>query len=161
MKIRKLTLEDIKPVNKIRNHYISTTKNICRSCKKSLEDDIDFFTEILNNDYPVVVCDIDGDIVGFAYLSPFRNTDGYDKTMELSIYLSPNYVSKGLGTMLLKEIEAMSKEKYHVIVSVITSSNEDSIKFHLKNDFNIFGEMKDACYLDGNYFDITFMQKLI
>lgn len=161
MKIENITLDDIKEINKIRNYYISNTNYIFRRCEKSYDNDLDFFKECLANNYPCVVAKDGNEITGFAYLYPFRSLDGYDKTMELSIYTSPNKKQKGIGSALLKEIEALSKDKYHTLVSVITADNQNSIAFHKKTGFTEIGTMKECGYVNGTFLDATFMQKIL
>ncbi len=161
MGVRTLKLEDVLEVNKIRNYYISNTNYIFRRSEKDYESDVSFFKEVLENNYPCVVYEENGEIIGFAYLSPFRALDGYDKTMELSIYLKPSNDKKGLGTIILEEIENLSKNKYHVIVSVITSDNLNSILFHEKRGFKIMGELKEVGFVNNKYLDATFMQKIL
>ncbi len=159
MMIRKLTLDDVKVVNNIRNYYISNTNYIFRRCEKDYQSDLDFFNEVLEKDYPVVVATENDNIIGFAYLYPFRSLDGYDRTMELSIYLDKDSKQNGIGSKILAEIEKLSIGKYHVIISVITSDNQGSIDFHLKKGFELVGTMKEVGFVNNKYLDATFMQK--
>ncbi len=161
MQIRQLKLDDVLEVNKIRNFYISNTNYIFRRSEKGYQDDYAFFEEVLEKDYPCVTLEVENEVLGFAYLYPFRALDGYDKTMELSIYLKPNIEKKGYGKLILEEIEKLSKDKYHVIVSVITSDNFNSIDFHKKRGFEIMGELKEVGFVNGTYLDATFMQKIL
>ncbi len=161
MKITTLTINDVKEINKIRNYYISNSNYIFRRSEKKLDEDIAFFSNCLKNGYPCIVAKNNEKIIGFAYLSPFRNIDGYDRTMELSIYTLPNETQKGLGSKLLDRIETLSSNKYHTIISVITSDNENSISFHKKHNFVEIGTMKECGYLNGTYLDATFMQKIL
>lgn len=161
MEIKQINLSDVKEINEIRNYYILNTNYIFRKSAKSFDDDYAFFEEIINKEYPAVVALENGEILGFAYLYPFRSLDGYDKTMELSIYVKPNLSKKGIGSDLLNQIFKKSNDKYHVIISVITSSNENSIKFHKKHGFYTTGELKEVGFLNNEFLDVTFMQKII
>lgn len=159
--IRNLTLDDVKQINDIRNYYIENTDFIFRNEKKSFEEDLKYFKEILDKDYPAIVL-VDGDtILGFSNLSPFRSTDGYDKTAELSIYLKNDMDSRGYGTLLLREIEKLAINKYHLILSVISSTNTKSISFHEKNEYSIAGVLKESGFISNKYIDVTIMQKII
>lgn len=161
MNISKLNINDVLEVNKIRNYYITNSNYIFRRCEKSLNDDVLFFEEVLSKDYPCIVLKNANELLGFAYLYPFRALDGYDKTMELSIYLKPNCNGIGLGSLLLDNIEQLSKTKYHSLISVITSDNTSSIKFHENRGFKTVGVMKEAGYVNNQYLDATFMQKIL
>lgn len=159
--IRNLTLDDVKQINDIRNYYIENTDFIFRNEKKSFEEDLKYFEEILDKGYPAIVL-ADGDnILGFANLSPFRSTDGYDKTAELSIYLKDDIHNTGFGTLLLEEIEKLAINKYHLILSVISSTNTKSISFHEKNEYSVAGVLKESGFINNKYIDVTIMQKFI
>lgn len=162
MKFRKLDLNDVLEVNTIRNYYIKTTNYIFRTTTKDYGDDLEFFEDMIARDYPCVVCIDEFDILqGFAYVSPFRSIDGYDKTVELSIYLKSELAHKGIGSALLSEVEKLCEDKFHCLVSVITSENKNSIKFHKKNGFNKVGELKECGFMKNQYIDVTFMQKIL
>lgn len=162
MKFRNLELSDVLEINTIRNHYIETTNYIFRRAKKDYGDDLEFFEDTLEKDYPCIVCIDDFDVLqGFAYVSPFREIDGYDRTMELSIYLKSGLENKGLGSELLHELEKLCEGRFHCLVSVITSDNKNSIKFHKKNGFSKVGELKESGFMKNQYVDVTFMQKIL
>ncbi len=159
MEIRKVELDDVLEINNIRNYYINNTDYIFRREQRKYDEEAKFFKEVLEKDYPCLVYEEDNQILGFAYLSPFRVLDGYDRTMELSIFLKPNIQRNGIGSSILKEIENLSKDKYHCLVSVITRTNERSISFHKKNGFEIVGQMKEVGFINKKYIDIVIMQK--
>jgi len=65
---------------------------------------------------------------------------GYQYTVEHSVYVAPEYIGKGIGTLLLNElIELAKSEGYHVMIGGIDAANKDSIAFHKK-----FGLLKMA-----------------
>lgn len=162
MEFRKLNLSDVLEINTIRNYYIKSTNYIFRRSKKSYGEDLEFFQNVIEKNYPCVVYIDDNSILqGFAYLYPFREIDGYDRTMELSIYLKNGIENKGVGSALLTEIEELCKNRFHCLVSVITSENKASIKFHKKNGFNKVGELKECGFMQNEYIDVTFMQKIL
>lgn len=161
MEIRKTILSDVKDINDIRNYYIENTVYVFRNSKKSYEDDYSFFEDIIKNDYPSVTLIENEEVIGFSYVAPFRPIDGYIKTMELSIYLKEGYGKNGYGKKMLEEIETLSKGRYHVLISVISKVNENSISFHKKNGFSVAGEFKEIGFLKNTYLDVTFMQKIL
>lgn len=161
MEIRKTTLSDVKEINDIRNYYIENTLFIFRNNIKSYDEEYSFFKDIIKNDYPSVTLIDNGEVVGFSYVAPFRAIDGYNRTMELSIYLKDGYGRNGYGKKMLEEIENLSKDRYHVLVSVVSKVNDKSISFHEKNGFSIVGEFKEIGRLKNTYLDVTFMQKIL
>ncbi|MBI5939347.1 MAG: N-acetyltransferase, partial [Caulobacterales bacterium] len=55
---------------------------------------------------PYVVAELDGQVIGYAYASPFRPRTGYRYTAETSIYVAPSAKGRGLGSTLLAPVIA-------------------------------------------------------
>jgi len=109
--------------------------------------------------YPLIVAEIDGYIVGYASLSPFRSKEGYAATVENSIYVDSKYHGKGIGKALLEKIICIGKEKnFHVIVAGISSGNDISVKLHENFGFKYCGIFKEVAYKFGKWQDCLFYQ---
>lgn len=69
------------------------------------------------------------------------------RSADLSIYIDNNHTHEHLGKYLLDEIIKLV-EKYNIdtIVSIVTSENENSVKFHLKNNFTLKGTLHNVAY---------------
>ncbi|HAS11326.1 MAG TPA: GNAT family N-acetyltransferase, partial [Acidimicrobiaceae bacterium] len=55
----------------------------------------------------VVVAEVDGEVAGFASLSPYRDRPAYRTTVEDSIYVHGDHRGTGVGRALLEEIVAV------------------------------------------------------
>lgn len=77
------------------------------------------------------------EIIGFAYVAPWRQRSGYLKIVENSIYLSAPATGKRLGTMLLTElVERCRQAGIREIIAVIADRGaEASIRLHTKLGF--------------------------
>jgi len=112
--------------------------------------------------HPLIVCEVDGYVAGYASLSEFRSKEGYKNTCELSVYIDPQYHRNGLGHKLMVYMIELGKEiGYHVIMSGITADNEISIKMHEKLGFEHCGHMKEVGFKFGRYLDCVFYQLII
>ncbi|MFW9262497.1 GNAT family N-acetyltransferase [Nostoc sp. CALU 546] len=49
---------------------------------------------------PWLVCEINGEVVGYAYASPYRTRAAYQWSVETSVYVSANYRRKGIAKAL-------------------------------------------------------------
>ncbi|MFA7119774.1 MAG: N-acetyltransferase family protein [Sphaerochaetaceae bacterium] len=113
--------------------------------------------------YPsYVVLDEKGKVIGICRLKPFLEMSTFDETAELMYFLNKEYTGKGIGSMLLAELE---KEAYargirRLIVS-ISEENHGSQKFHEKHGFVQCGVFHDVGKKFGRYFSIVWMEKEI
>lgn len=70
------------------------------------------FLERINSvikDYPYIVIEDDGEIIGYAYASCFNERSAYSWDADLAIYLDMNCRGKGAGSLLLRNCLKYSK----------------------------------------------------
>ncbi len=162
--IRTTIREDLFAINSILNDVIINHDYYLSNSLKTLHDTELWFEEHQNsNYYTILTCIVGGDIAGWVSLSPFRASNGYDTTAELSVYVHPDYHRKGIGSTLMREIEAFAKEKglLHCIISVITAGNVASIALHEKHNYKTIGIMPEIAFKNGKYQDVVLMTKII
>ena len=111
---------------------------------------------------PVIVAEFGHDVIGFGTYGTFRERFGYRFTVEHSVYVTPNFIGKGIGSKLLKElIRLATAQKYHVMVGGIDADNTDSIAFHKKFGFTECGIIKQAAFKFDRWLDLQFMQLIL
>lgn len=160
MNIRKLEEKDIKQCLEIYNYYIENTCFTLEEGKLNLED----FTkrcESISKRYPFIVLENDEKIViGYAYLDTFNPRSAYRKTADLSVYVNKDHLHRHAGRLLLHGIEKLASE-YGItnIISIVTSENETSCNFHLKNGFVPEGIIHDVAFKFGKTLSVSYFRK--
>lgn len=83
--------------------------------------------------YPYIVALYQGKIVGYTYVSTFRDRIAYNWGLETSIYLTPEVKGQKLGKKLYTKLEQILKIQHITnLVASITYPNPQSIAFHEK-----------------------------
>lgn len=101
-------------------------------------------------------------VIGFCYLKPYHPFSTFKETAEITYFIDPLEVGKGIGKMALKLLESEGKEiGVKQILASIASLNEQSLIFHLKNGFKECGRFNKIINKNGICFDIVWMQKEI
>lgn len=156
MTIRKAVYADVPYLLDIYNYEIENGVATLDIDKKSIEDWEKWFFNHNVGNHPLIVCEIDGAVAGYASLSSYREKQAYSSTVELSVYVSPDYRRMGVGTLLMKEILKMAREDetIHTVVSVITSSNTVSCRLHERLGFTFCGTIKEVAFKFGEYIHI-------
>jgi L-amino acid N-acyltransferase len=110
----------------------------------------------------VVVAEIDGEIAGFASLSPYRDRPAYRTTVEDSIYVHGDHRGSGVGRALLEEIVAVARERgFHSVIARIVADHTASIRLHKAAGFQHVGVEREVGRKFGRWLDVTVMQLLL
>ena len=157
MTIRKAERKDIEALLYIYNHEVVKGVSTLDINPRTIEQWTEWFECHNIKNHPLIVCEDEGVITGYASLSSYRAKEAYASTVELSIYVHPEYRGKGVGSVLMGEIIAMAKadETVHTVVSVITSGNAASERLHNKFGFIFSGIIKEVGVKFGKYLDIS------
>jgi len=160
--IRDVQLNDLKAIQAIYNEAIENTTITFDIIPRS-DDVMLSWYEAHQGFYKILVYEMNGEAVGFASLSKYREHHAYKATVELSIYVQKTLRGAGIGKALMSAIIAYAKacESIHNVVSVITSENEKSIKFHIDYGFTHCGQIKDAGYKFERYLGIDMLQLIV
>ena len=114
----------------------------------------------LTQQFPWLVWEEEGEILGYAYGSaPFERA-AYRWCAEDSIYLLPEAQGKGIGKRLCLALEkVLFYQGYLRIYALITAENEVSIAFHKKLGYVFRGEMPHAGIKFGRRIGVIWMDK--
>jgi phosphinothricin acetyltransferase len=111
---------------------------------------------------PVLVMAREEEILGFGSYGPFRPWDGYQYTVEHSLYVHPSYRRQGIGKALLAAlIEVAFQQQVHVMVAGIDAENQGSIVLHKQFGFIAVGTLQQVGFKFGRWLDLCFMQKIL
>ena len=120
------------------------------------------FEEKLQKGFPVIVAEMNNEVIGFGYYSEFRFREAYKFTVEHSVYANKNYIGKGIGKLLLTElIERAKKQNLHTMIGVIDSENTNSIDFHKKFGFKEVGFIKESGFKFNKWLHSVIVQKML
>ena len=102
-----------------------------------------------------------GEILGFAYVAPWRQKSAYRRTVEDSIYLRAAATGKRIGTKLLEELLALSKQAgVKEVVAVISDSGaESSVRLHEQFGFKKQGHLAKVGFKFNRWLGTILMQK--
>ena len=109
--ITPLLKKNLKDALRIYNYYVIHSFSNFEEKKVSLNDFTNNYRNIKNKKLPFLAAMIDKNLVGIAYLNKFREKSGYRFAFENTIYVHNDYLKKGIGSRLLKQLITLSKKK--------------------------------------------------
>jgi len=161
LKIRDATADDLQAIDDIYNHYVLTCTCTWQTAPEPMQARREWFAAH-GGKFPVIVGELGGQVVGWGALSPYHRREGYQFTVENSVYVRPGLHGKGIGTTLLKELIQRAKALGHrSIVAVISGDQTPSIALHAKHGFAEAGRLREAGYKFEKWLDVVYMQKML
>lgn len=103
---------------------------------------------------PWLVCDIRGEIAGYAYATPFKTRAGYRWSCDLTVYVHPNHHRQGVGRALYTTLfKCLVAQGYCVAVATITIPNPASIALHESMGMRRVGAYEHIGHKFGEWLD--------
>ncbi len=101
-----------------------------------------------------------GEVAGFATFAPFREGDGYARTMEHSIFLDPDAAGDGIGERLMEALLREGRARgVHSLIACVTGENDVGLKFHRDQGFELIGSIPEAAQKFGRWMDLRILQR--
>jgi L-amino acid N-acyltransferase YncA len=119
--------------------------------------------DIVSQNYPYLVAQCAGEVIGYAYASPYRRRPAYRHTAENSVYLHPAWVGRGIGRQLMSALLAQCEVGgVRQIVAVIgDSANCASIGLHKSLGFREVGVLRSVGFKFDRWVDSVLMQRTL
>ncbi len=151
---------DLAAILAIYNDAVRTTTAIWNNSTVDLDNRLSWLESRRRQDYPVLVAEDAGTVVGYGSFGDFRAFDGYRFTVEHSIYVDAAARRQGIATaLLIALIERASALGKHVMVAGIAADNDASIALHARHGFTETGRMPEVGTKFGRWLDLVLMQK--
>ena len=153
--IRKATLADAPAIAKIYEYYVLET-TITYEVEPPDAKEMSNRWKNISANYPYLVMEEKGRVIGYAYAARFRERKAFDPTTEVSIYLDKDYCADGRGPMLMKALfKELEAYPYATAVACISSNNEFSAKFCKKVGFHYVGTLENVGYKKNQWLGLA------
>ncbi|MGN0485651.1 MAG: GNAT family N-acetyltransferase [Acutalibacteraceae bacterium] len=169
MKIERVKEEDVVKLLEIYAPYVEKTAISFEYEVPSVEE---FRKRIrcISEKYPYIkAVDDKGEILGYAYAGAFKVRSAYNRSVETTIYIKENCRRNGIGRSLYESLEKLLKEMgiINLYACIAYTAEEDdylkndSLYFHQKLGYNIFGTFHQCGYKFNRWYDMIWMEKMI
>ena len=119
--------------------------------------------------YPYLIAEEGGNILGYAYASPFHDRPAYGWAVETSIYVDQNIKHRGIGRKLHDALESTLREQgiLNMNACIAYPPEEDehldknSVEFHAHMGYRLVGEFYKCGYKFNRWYNMVWMEKLI
>lgn len=102
----------------------------------------------------------DGEVVGWASLSPVSGRCVYSGVAEVSVYVAERARGRGIGAKLLAAlVEASEREGIWTLQAGIFPENAASIAIHERAGFRVVGRREKLGAMDGRWRDVVLLER--
>ena len=162
MNIRLATEDDLDAVREIFNYYVGISTCTFNLEPYSREEYLTAYrarTEKL----PLVVAEIEGEIVGWAGLSQWRRAGtAYNRSVEGSVYVHKDHHRKGIGMKLTVDMIDRAKALGHrTLIGGACTEQEGSLALQRKLGFETVGVFRNVGYKFGRWLDVEHTQLML
>lgn len=119
--------------------------------------------------YPYLVAEEDGEILGYAYTGIFKDRAAYDWAAEVSVYVREDKRGLGAGGRLYAVLEEISRAQHiqnlNACIAYADTEDEyltrDSVDFHSHLGYSMVGKFHQCGYKFGRWYDMMWMEKIL
>lgn len=160
--IRAAALGDLPSIREIYNHYVLNSSVTFNDSPWTFPVVRKKFEQATQRGYPFIVAESpSGQLLGFAYVYPWKERAAYRFSVENHIYLGPASTGKGLGKALMAELIDRSRAAgVKEMIAVIADKGADaSIRMHEAFGFTEAGHMGKVGFKYDRWLGQVTMQK--
>ncbi|WP_417382798.1 GNAT family N-acetyltransferase [Gimesia sp.] len=161
MIIRPAVLSDLEAMTEIYNEAILTSTATFDMEPMTRDERLPWF-ESHDERHPILVADVEKQIVGWACLSQWRPRRAYADTAETSFYVKTSHRGRGIGRQLKQAIiEEARRLGYHTLIAGVAEGNEVSLHLNQSFGFEVVGTFKEVGKKFGKVLDVTYLQLML
>jgi L-amino acid N-acyltransferase YncA len=158
--IRLAQLSDLGSITEIYNDAIQTTTATFDTEPRTEAQQIQWF-ESHGPRHPILVAEVDGNVVGWASLTKWSDRRAYDETAETSFYVQTESRGQGIGRKLKEAILAEGlRLGYHSLIARVAEGSEASMHLNESFGFRRVGVLKEVGRKFGRLLDVHIFQKI-
>ncbi|MDR1211623.1 MAG: GNAT family N-acetyltransferase [Spirochaetaceae bacterium] len=159
--IRGVKSEDAGAIVFIYNYYIKNSPATFEEIPLSARDMAARIRAVGEN-YPWIVWEENGEILGYAYMHRYHERAAYRYTAEDSVYVRAGCEGRGIGRALLEHLIGVARKmEIRVLLSIITVPNAASVGLHEKFGFTKVGQFPEVGYKFDQWLDVGYWELLL
>lgn len=159
--IRQATEADLEAITAIYNEAIVSTTATFDTETKTLHDRRAWF-QSHGERHPVLVAEVDGQVVGWSALTKWSDRRAYDRTGETTFYVAASCRGRGVGRALKAAIiEEARHLNYHSLIARVAETSVESLHLNESFGFRKVGTLKEVGFKFGRLLDVHILQKML
>ncbi|MFN2427731.1 MAG: arsinothricin resistance N-acetyltransferase ArsN1 family B [Candidatus Binatia bacterium] len=157
--IRDARPTDAPTLTTIYNHYIAESVITFEEHPVPPDEFARRIEAVQSASLPWLVAEQDGEVIGYAYATKWRDRSAYRFSVEVTVYLSHTDTRRGIGTALYAALFPMLKARgVHIVIGGITLPNEASVALHEKFGMHKVAHFEQVGFKFDRWLDVGYWQ---
>lgn len=158
--IRPVSLSDASYIANIYNYYIQNSTVTFEEKEVNGTDIQSRIEKVISAGLPWLLAEHRGQIVGYAYATPWKERSAYRFSVEISVYVAHQHHGEGWGSKLYDSLfDELRKREIHLVIGGITLPNEASIALHEKFEMQKVAHFKEIGFKFDKWLDVGYWQR--
>lgn len=159
--IRLATPADRTAIDAIYAHYVRTSTCTYTEVVET-DDERRAWFESHGPHHPITVLEESDEVLGWASLSPWKSRSAYRWSVELSIYLRPDVLHRGLGRELMADLIARAEALgYRALIGGVSADQTASLRLHERFGFEPVAHLREVGRKFGRWLDVIYLERLL
>jgi phosphinothricin acetyltransferase len=159
MDIRSAVASDAAQIAEIYNYYIENSHATFETERIDAAEMLRRMEDGWAAAYPFLVCELDDQIVGYAYGRSYRPRFAYLHSIEISVYVKHGIERKTVGTLLYEQlIPEIRQKNFHAVIGGISLPNDASVRLHEKFGFKKVAHFREVGRKFNRWIDVGYWQ---
>lgn len=159
--LRPVRPDDAASICEIYNHYVQHTPVTFEESPVSVDDMRARILKITES-LPWLVCEEDGELIGYSYATRWRDRSAYRHSVEMTIYLRQESVGGGKGTELFGALlTELRSGGIHCAIAGALLPNPRSVALLEKFGLQQVAQFHEVGFKFGQWLDVGYWQLLL
>ena len=157
--IRPVRADDCESIARIYNHYVLNTLITFEEQAVSGAQIEERTREVAAAGLPWLVAEQAGQVLGYAYASRWKARSAYRFSVEITVYLDPDFVGQGQGSQLYERLFSLLRENgAHAVIGGVALPNPASVALHEKFGMQQVAHFREVGFKLGRWVDVGYWQ---
>ncbi|MEM8970968.1 MAG: arsinothricin resistance N-acetyltransferase ArsN1 family B [Pseudomonadota bacterium] len=162
VKIRQALISDAEAIQAIYAPIVSSTPISFEEAPPSAAEMSGRITATLEQGYPYLVADQDGEAIAYAYAGQHRARAAYRWSVDVTIYVAEAARGAGVGKSLYEELlKQLERGEFHAAFAGIALPNPGSIALHEAVGFTHVGTYQQVGFKFDRWHDVGWWQRIL
>jgi 2-haloacid dehalogenase len=161
--VRAGSTADLAELTDIYNHYVTNTAATFDIAPLGSSQRRTWFEEYAGDGpHRLLVATRADRVAGYATSGRLRSRPAYDRSIEVTVYLHPEEVGRGIGSLLYQQLFAeLRGQDLHRAYAAIAQPNPASVALHRRFGFDEVGTLHEVGRKHGQWWDVLWMERAL